>query len=103
LNVPLNSIRPLNLSVWNDARIRAFVQTHAREALMSHQDHSNHPHRLLDVAPLPSRSQHPHRARRGWGTILSFAITFAFILGLTLSGLGLPTPVNPLTQTSDQR
>jgi hypothetical protein len=71
---------------------------------MSHQNHPNHPHRLLDVAPLPSRSSpHHHRARRGWGTILSFAVTFAFILGLTLSGLGLPTPVNPLTQTSDQR
>jgi hypothetical protein len=35
--------------------------------------------------------------------MLSFAVTFAFILGLTLSGVGLPTPVNPLTQTSDQR
>jgi hypothetical protein len=71
---------------------------------MFHQDHFNHPGRLLDVAPLPSRSPHRHRARRGWGTILSFAATFAFILGLTLSGLGLPVLVNPLpTPTSDQR
>jgi hypothetical protein len=71
---------------------------------MSHQDHFNHPHRLLDIAPLPSLSPHHHRARRSWGTILSFAVTFAFILGLTLSGLGLPIPVNPPpTQTSDQR
>jgi hypothetical protein len=103
LNVPLISPRPLNLSIWNEARIRAFVQARIREAVMSHQEHSIHPHRLLDVAPLPSRSQHHHRARRGSGTILSFAVTFAFVLGVTLSGLGLPTPVNPLTQTSDQR
>jgi len=41
---------------------------------------------------------------RHGGTILSFAATFAFILGLTLSGLGLPALVNPLpTPTSDQR
>jgi hypothetical protein len=71
---------------------------------MSQHDHFNHRHRLLDVAPLPSRSPHHHRARRGWGMILSFAVTFAFILGLTLSGLGLPTPLNTSpTQTTDQR
>jgi hypothetical protein len=70
---------------------------------MSHQHHFNHPHRLLDVAPLPSQSPRNQHARRGWGTILGFAVTFAFILGLTLSGVGLPSPVTPLIQTLDQR
>jgi hypothetical protein len=70
---------------------------------ISHQNHFKYRHQLLDVAPLPSRSPHRPHARRGWGTIISFAVTFAFILGLTLSGLGLPSPVAPLTQTSDQR
>jgi hypothetical protein len=70
---------------------------------MSHQHHFNHPHRLLDVAPLPSQSPHNQHAHRGWGTIFSFAVIFASILGLTLSGVGLPSPVTPLTQTLDQR
>jgi hypothetical protein len=68
---------------------------------MSHEDHSHHPRRILDVAPLPSRSSHRHDSRRGWGTIV-FAATFTFILALTLGGLGLPSPTNAPVQTSDQ-
>jgi hypothetical protein len=70
-------------------------------------DYANHPHRLVDVAPLPSRSphqyhaRHQHRARRGWGTIIAFAATFGFILALTLGGLGLPSPTSLTTQTSN--
>jgi hypothetical protein len=72
-------------------------------------DYVNHPHRLIDVAPLPSRSPQRHRshrehhARRGWGTIIAFAATFGFILALTLGGLGLPSPTNLPTQTSNHR
>ena len=72
-------------------------------------DYANHPHRLIDVAPLPSRSVHQHHARRqyharrGWGTIIAFAATFGFILALTLGGLGLPSPTNLPTQTSTHR
>ena len=68
---------------------------------MIHQDHS-YRERLVDLRPLPARPLH-NQARRGWGTILGFAVTFAFILGVTLSGLGLPNPVARLIQTSDQR
>jgi hypothetical protein len=43
-------------------------------------------------------------SRRGWGTILAFAATFAFILAATIAGLGeLPTPANTPAQTSGQR
>jgi hypothetical protein len=71
-------------------------------------DYAEHPHRLVDIAPLPSRSPHGHHAhrqyhtRRGWGTIIAFAATFGFILALTLGGLGLPSPTSLPTQMSNR-
>ena len=68
---------------------------------MSHHDHF--PQHLLDVAPLPARPLH-NQPRRGWGTILGFVISFLVILGVTMAGVGLPTPLNlPPAQPSDQR
>jgi hypothetical protein len=68
---------------------------------MPHLDHT--PQRLLDVCPLPARPI-PQQSRRGWGTILGFTMSFLFILGLTLAGLGLPSPLDPvLIQTSNHR
>jgi hypothetical protein len=70
-------------------------------------DYANRPHRLIDVTPLPSRSPPRHRARRqyharrGWGTIIAFAATFGLILAVTLGELGLPSPTNLPTQTSN--
>ena len=61
---------------------------------MTYQHHS-YRERLLDVAPLPSRSPNNHHTRRGWGTVIGFAVTLALILGMILSGLGLPSPISP--------
>ena len=68
---------------------------------MSHQDHF--PQQLLHVAPLSARPQ-GNQPRCGWGTILGFAISFLVILGVTMAGVGLPTPLNlPPAQPSNQR
>jgi hypothetical protein len=61
---------------------------------MSHLHYSSHPYRLLDVSPLPTRSPYQDQPRRGWGTIIGFALSFGMILAVTLAGVGLPSPIN---------
>jgi hypothetical protein len=64
----------------------------------------SHRERLVDVAPLPSRSPHRHKRRRGVGTIISFALFLTLILSMILGVMGIPTPLNLLpAQTSGQR
>ena len=70
---------------------------------MPHQD-SAYRVRLLDVTSLPSHSTYHEHARRGWGTIIGFALSFGMILAVTLAGVGLPSPINaPPVQAIVQR
>jgi hypothetical protein len=70
---------------------------------MTHQDNTFRV-RLLDVTSLPSRSAYHEHARRGWGTIIGFALSFGMILAVTLAGVGLPSPINaPPVQAIVQR
>jgi hypothetical protein len=69
---------------------------------MTHHGYS-HQERPVDVAPLPSRSPHRRKPRRGLGTIISFALFLTLILSVILSAMGIPTPLNLLpAQTSEQ-
>jgi hypothetical protein len=71
---------------------------------MTHQDNAYRV-RLLDVTSLPSHlAYHNEQARRGWGTIIGFALSFGMILAVTLAGVGLPSPINaPPVQAIVQR
>jgi hypothetical protein len=71
---------------------------------MTHQDNTYYRVRLRDVTSLPSHSAYHEQARRGWGTIIGFALSFGMILAVTLAGVGLPSPINaPPVQAIVQR
>jgi hypothetical protein len=70
---------------------------------MIHQDNAYRV-RLLDVTSLSSRSYYPEHVRRGWGTVIGFALSFGMILAVTLAGVGLPSPIHaPPVQALVQR